>query len=101
MSFVYVLLVRYVSRSLVPTVAGTSDRQLSTGTSHWYQKPVSVTSALDQHVIDNAMKQWRKRLQPAMLVLLQTETFLTSVVNVIQLLLIMLSFIVTQTNVLQ
>jgi len=41
MSFVYVLLVPVCVMCV--TVAGTS--QLSTGTSHWYQKPVSVTSA--------------------------------------------------------
>ena len=43
MSFVYVLLV-----PVCVMCHGRSDRQLSTGTSYWYQKPVSVTSALDQ-----------------------------------------------------
>ena len=43
--FVYVLLVPVCVMCV--TVAGTScEQQLSTGTSHWCQKPVSVTAAL-------------------------------------------------------
>jgi len=45
---------------------------------------------LDQRVIDNAVKQWHKRLHACV------AAFLTSFMNVIQHLLIMLSFIVTQ-----
>jgi len=56
------------------------------------QRIMEEWERLDQRVIDNAVKQWRKRLHACVAA---TVDILTSVVNVTQLLLIMLSFIVT------